>query len=87
MKLCIDCKFYVCQKDSTPHFGKCSRKSIASPVDGSPTPYDDLPYCSIERKNYETQDTCRMEANYFVAKEQSGSPFNVEPVTLEVNHV
>jgi len=87
MKFCINCIYYTCKESHKPEFGKCARKVTISPVDGSPTPYDDLPYCSIERKNYETQDTCRMEANYFVAKEQSGSPFNVEPVTLEVNHV
>jgi len=69
MKFCINCKHYVLRGASTPQFGKCARKDAISPVDGSENDYESLPYCSVERKNYETQDNCRMEANFYVEKE------------------
>ena len=69
MKFCINCKHYLLGNGSKPQYGKCARLSTISPVDGCPTPIGDLPYCSTERKDYETQDTCRMEANYYVEKE------------------
>ena len=69
MKLCIDCKCYQLNPYSHARYGKCTRNDVNSPVDGSVVPIDDLPYCSVERKNYEALDTCGIEAKYFVAKE------------------
>ena len=69
MKLCIDCECYQPNPHSHARYGKCTRNDCISPVDGSVVSIEDLPYCSVERKNYEALDTCGIEAKYFVAKE------------------
>lgn len=64
MKLCVDCKHY------RPHelhgqtvyaskLGRCARKGIPSPVDGSP----DDPPASIERTH---MGTCGIDGLHFV---------------------
>ena len=69
MKLCIDCECYQPNPHSHARYGKCTRNDCISLVDGSVVSIEDLPYCSVERKNYEALDTCGIEAKYFVAKE------------------
>jgi len=64
MKLCIDCKYFEVAKGERNSFAKCTRGRVLSPVDGSPTPLDELPYCSIER-NSTAPERCTIEAIYF----------------------
>ena len=64
MLLCINCKYFEVPVDSRNTFAKCTRGRVLSPVDGSPTPLDELPYCSIER-NSTVPERCQMSAIYF----------------------
>jgi len=82
MKLCIDCKYFEVEKSSRTSFARCTRKRVTNPVDGSPTPLDELPYCSIER-NSTLAERCTIEAIYF----QSSLPFDVQPIHFGGSHV
>jgi len=68
MILCINCKYFEIAQGARTTFAKCTRGRVNSPVDGSPTPLDELPYCSIER-NSTVPEKCQMDAIYFVEKE------------------
>ena len=51
MKYCINCKHYYLQpeaRDKT-NLGRCLVQSVISPVDGKPTPPDQLEFCSVMR--------------------------------------
>jgi len=64
MKLCINCKYFEVAENARNTFAKCTRGRVLSPVDGSPTPLDELPYCSVER-NSTLPDRCQLSAIYF----------------------
>jgi hypothetical protein len=51
MKLCINCKHYYLQPDAygKTHLGRCQALSVKSPVNGEPTPPDQLDFCSVMR--------------------------------------
>ena len=68
MKLCINCKYFEVAENARNTFAKCTRGRVLSPVDGSPTTLDELPYCSIERIVTDPEK-CQMDAIYFVEKE------------------
>ena len=68
MKLCINCKYFEVAENARNTFAKCIRGRVLSPVDGCPTPLDELPYCSIERSST-VPEKCQMDAIYFVEKE------------------
>jgi len=68
MKLCINCKYFEVAENARNTFAKCTRTRVLSPVDGCPTPLDELPYCSIERSSI-VPEKCQMDAIYFVEKE------------------
>ena len=68
MKLCINCKYFEVAENARNTFAKCTRGRVLSPVDGCPTPLDELPYCSIERSST-VPEKCQMDAIYFVEKE------------------
>jgi len=82
MLLCINCKYFEVAENARNTFAKCTRGRVLSPVDGSPTPLDELPYCSVER-NSTLPDRCQLSAIYF----QSNLPFDVQPIHFGGSHV
>jgi len=71
MKLCINCKFYHqvgIEKDKT-HLAKCTSLSVISPVDGKPTPIDQLEWCSVMRLPHDKN--CGLAAILYSEKESN----------------
>jgi hypothetical protein len=71
MKLCINCKFYQqvgVEKEKT-HLSKCTALSVTSPVDGKPTPTDQLEWCSVMRMP--SNKDCGLSAILYSEKESN----------------
>ena len=71
MKLCINCKNYYLQPEAgnKTHLGRCKYKSVLSPVDGQPTPTDQLEFCSVKR--LPSDKDCGLAALLFTEKESN----------------
>ena len=71
MKLCINCKHYQqvgIEKEKT-HLAKCTAFSVISPVDGKPTPIDQLEWCSVMRMPHNKD--CGLAAILYSEKESN----------------
>lgn len=71
MKLCINCNHYYLQPEAgnKTHLGRCKYKSVLSPVDGQPTPVDQLEFCSVKR--LPSDKDCGLAALLFTEKESN----------------
>lgn len=69
MKLCINCQHYhlVGTDPDKTHLAKCTALSVTSPVDGKPTPIDQLEWCSVMRMPHDK--TCGLAALLYKEKE------------------
>lgn len=71
MKLCINCQHYhlVGTDPDKTHLAKCTALSVTSPVDGKPTPIDQLEWCSVMRMPHDK--TCGLAALLYKEKESN----------------
>ena len=71
MKLCINCKHYYLQPEAREktHLGRCKALSVISPVNGEPTPVDQLEFCSVMR--LAASKECGLTAQLFTEKESN----------------
>jgi len=71
MKLCINCKNYSLLPDAKEktHLAKCLALSVNSPVDGKPTPIDQLEWCSVMRMPHNKD--CGLSAILYSEKESN----------------
>ena len=71
MKLCINCQHYYLQPEAgnKTHLARCQALSVTSPVDGKPTPTDQLEFCSVMR--LASNNVCGLPAILYSEKESN----------------
>ena len=71
MKLCINCHHYYLQPEAgnKTHLARCQALSVISPVDGKPTPVDQLEFCSVKRMPQDKD--CGLSALLYKEKESN----------------